>query len=207
VAPRLSLGRDGGTGRVVATPVEAWTGESSWSGGAYVSAPAGSTVTWSIAGSTQPRLVQPIVGLEPRSEARSTISAERTRLGTVRYGAVGPQGNAPAPIELKPIELRTPVGASPVTVTAQTAGGVGAIDALLVMPEVATLLTDGGGHFTALLTSKSRTTEQRTVSLGGSGTATVRSYDRSGALIGRQAREGSDVRIVVAAGGFSIATR
>ncbi len=75
------------------------------------------------------------------------------------------------------------------------------------MPEVATLLTDGGGHFTALLTSKSETTEQRTVPLGGSGTATVRSYDRAGRLIGRQTREGADVRISLAAGGFSIVTR
>jgi hypothetical protein len=194
-------------GATVTTADPAWTGESQWSGGQYVSATAGSTVTWSLAGSSQPRLVQPVVGLVPGSRARTTFSAGHSRLGSVRYGAVGPQGHAPAAIELVPIELRTLVGANPVTVSAQTAGGMGAIDALLVMPEVATLLADGGGHVTALLTSKSRTTEQRTVAIGGSGTATVRSYDRSGFLIGRQVNEGSNVRIAVAAGGFSIVTR
>jgi hypothetical protein len=194
-------------GATVTTPVAAWTGESQWSGGQYVSATAGSTVTWNLPGSSQPRLVQPVVGLLPGSDARSSFSVGRTRLGTVRYGAVGPQGNAPSPIELVPIDLRNLVGANPVTVTAQTTGGVGSIDALLVMPEVATLLIDGGGHSTALLTSKSRTTEQRTVPLGGSGTATVRSYDRTGRLLDRQTREGRDVGISLAAGGFSIVTR
>jgi hypothetical protein len=172
-----------------------------------VSATAGSTVTWSLPGSSQPRLVQPVVGLLPGSDARSSFSVGSTRLGIVRYGAVGPQGNAPSPIELVPIDLRNLVGANPVTVTVRTSGGAGAIDALLVMPEVATLLTDGGGHFTALLTSKSGTTEQRTVPLGGSGTATVRSYDRAGRLIDRQTRQGADVRISLAPGGFSIVTR
>jgi hypothetical protein len=172
-----------------------------------VSATEGSAVTWSLPGSSQPRLVQPVVGLVAGSRARSSFSVGRTRLGTVRYGAVGPQGDVPSPIELVPIDLRNLVGGNPVTVTARTTGGVGPIDALLVMPEVATLLTDGGGHLTALLTSKSGTTEQRTVSLGGSGAATVRSYDRAGRLLGRQARAGADVRIAVAAGGFSIVTR
>jgi len=194
-------------GATITTVDPAWTGESQWSGGQYVSATAGSTVTWSLAGSSQPRLLQPVVGLVPGSDARTAFSAGHTRLGSVRYGAVGPQGDAPAPVELVPVELRTLVGANPVTVSAQTSGGLGAIDALLVMPEVATLSTDGGGHFTALLTSKSRTREQRTVSIGGSGTATVRSYDRSGFLIDRQSRGGSTVRIVVAAGGFTIVTR
>jgi len=99
------------------------------------------------------------------------------------------------------------VGVNPVTVTAQTAGGGGAIDALLVMPEVATLLTDGGGHFTALLTSKSRSTQRQTVALGGSGRATVSSYARDGRLVDRRTRDGSPVSVTVASGGFTIATR
>jgi len=194
-------------GATVTTLSDGWTGESKWSNNAYVSAPAGSTVTWSLAGSTQRRLVQPIVGLVQGSDARSTFNSGRTRLGTVRYGDVGQQGNAPSPVELLPIELRRMVGADPVTMTAQTAGGVGAIDALLVMPEVATLLTDGGGHFTALLTSKSRSTERRSVSLGGSGRATVSSYDRSGRLVDQRTGDGSELSVSVASGGFTIVTR
>jgi hypothetical protein len=194
-------------GATVITLEDGWTGESKWSNNAYVSAPAGSTVTWSLAGSTQSRLVQPVVGLVAGSDARSTFESGRTRLGTVRYGDVGEQGNAPWPVELLPIALRRLVGANPVTVSAQTAGGIGAIDALLIMPEVATLLTDGGGHFTALLTSKSSSTERRSVELGGSGRATVSSYDRSGRLVDRRIRVGSELSVSVASGGFTIATR
>ncbi len=194
-------------GAVVTSLKEAWTGESQWSGGQYVSAAAGSTVTWNLAGSSQPRLVQPIVGLLPGSRARTSFRAGSTLLGTVRYGAVGQQGNAPSPVELVPIQLRNLVGANPVTVTARTTGGVGAIDALLVMPEVATLLTDGGGHVTALLTSKSTTTERRAVRLSGAGPVQVRSYDRSGRLLDRETRAGAVVSVEVAGGGFTIATR
>jgi len=143
----------------------------------------------------------------PGSSARSTFGSERTRLGTVRYGDVGRQGNAPSPVELLPIQLRRQVGANPVAVSAQTAGGVGSIDALLVMPEVATLLTDGGGHFTALLTSKAPSTERRSLSLGGSGRAMVSSYDSSGRLVDQRTRAGSEIFVSIAPGGFTIATR
>jgi hypothetical protein len=194
-------------GAVVITPEPAWTGESQWSGGAYVSAPAASTVTWSLAGSSQSRLVQPIVGLVAGSDARSTFSSGGTRLGTVRYGDVGPQGNAPSPVDLLPIDLRNLVGPNPVTVSAQTVGGVGAIDALLVMPEVATLLTEGDGHFTALLTSKSRSRQWRDVALGGSGRATVSSYDRSGRLVDRRTAPGSTIAVRVMSGGFTVVMR
>jgi hypothetical protein len=194
-------------GAVVTTLKDGWTGESKWSGNAYVSAPAGSAVTWSLAGSTQRRLVQPIAGLVPGSDARSVFSADGTALGTVRYGDVGEQGNAPSPIELLPIDLRNVVGPNPVTVSAQTAGGTGAIDALLVMPEVALLQTDGGGHFTALLTSKSRSTQWRGVSLGGSGRAIVLSYDSTGRMVDRRTGSGSTIAIQVVSGGFTVAMR
>ena len=91
--------------------------------------------------------------------------------------------------------------------TARTTGGVGPIDALLVMPEVATLLTDGGGHVTALLTSKSTTAERRAVPLSGAGPVQVLSYDRSGRLLDRETRAGAVVSVEVAGGGFTIATR
>jgi hypothetical protein len=54
--------------------------------------------------------VEPVVDLLAGSGARSAFSVDRTRLGTVRYGAVGPQGNVPSPIELVPIDLRNLVG-------------------------------------------------------------------------------------------------
>ncbi len=194
-------------GAVVTEPESAWTGESQWSGGAYVSAPAGSKVSWALPAAPQPRLVQPVVGLTQNSTARSTVLAGSTRLGSIRYGAVGAQGNAPSPIELLPIDLRRYVGTRATTVSVRTAGGTGLLDALLVMPEVATLLSDGAGHATALLSSKSSTQERRRVALGGSGAAVVSSYDRSGRLVGRSTTGTATPWVSIQPGGFTIVTR
>ena len=194
-------------GAVVTTPKDAWTGESRWSGDRYVSAAPGSTVTWRLPRSTQPRLVQPVLGLTQGSPARSTVFADRVRLGTIRYGAVGAQGNAPSPVELLPIDLRRDVTARATSVSVRTAGGTGLLDALMVMPEVATLLSDGNGRHTALLTSKSGSSERRTVDLGGTGTATVASYDRTGRPVGRTTTRSADPWVRVEAGGFTVLTR
>lgn len=194
-------------GAVITTPPEAWTGESQWSGGRYVSARSGSTVTWRLPKSTQPRLVQPVAGLRQGLSARSTVFSDRIRLGTIRYGVVGAQGNAPSPIELRPIDLRRDVTARPTAVSVRTAGGTGFLDALMVMPEVATLLSDGNGRHTALLTSKSRTAERRSVDLGGTGTATVASYDRSGVLVDRSTTRSADPVVQIESGGFTVLTR
>ncbi len=194
-------------GAVVTTPEQAWTGESLWSGSKYVSAPAGSTIAWNLPAATQPRLVQPVVGLTNGSRARSTVLAGRIRLGTVRYGDVGAQGNAPSPIELLPIDLRRGVDARRTTVSLQTTCGTGLVDALMVMPEVATLLSGGDGHATALLTSKSTARERRSVALAGSGVTTVSSYDRSGRLVRRSTSTATDPWVLIEPGGFTIATR
>ena len=195
-----------GSGAVVVQPVSAWTGESQWSG-SYVAAGRGSTVTWTIPADDQPRLVQPVVELSPGSRARSTLISGRNTLGTVRYGAVGAQGNAPAPTELLPIDLSRTLQPKADTLQLRTTGGTGNIDALLIMPEVATLLTDGGGHFTGLLTSKSGSTESRAVTLGGTGPAQVSAYDRVGRLVSKQSIAGANPEVFVAPGGFTILTR
>ena len=103
----------------------------------------------------------------------------------MRFGAVGPQGNAPSPTELLPIALPRTAAPNARTVTLRTTGGTGNIDALLVMPEVATLSAEGGGRAVALLTSKSSSTERRAVTLGRCGTAIASSYDRWGRLLSR----------------------
>ncbi len=194
-------------GAVITTPTDAWTGESLWSGGKYVSAASGSTVSWRLPKSTQPRLVQPVVGLRQGSPARSTVFADRVRLGTIRYGAVGAQGNAPSPIELLPIDLRRDATARASTVSVRTTGGTGLLDALMVMPEVATLLSDGAGHHTALLTSKSATPERRRVDLGGTGAASIAAYDRSGRLITLTTSGSADPWVRIESGGFTVLTR
>ena len=91
--------------------------------------------------------------------------------------------------------------------TLRTAGGSGHVDALLVMPEVATLSADGAGHAVALLTSKSGTTERRSVTLGGSGSAVASSYDRSGRLLSRSTTSVGNPTVSIAPGGFTVLTR
>ncbi len=204
-------------GATVTTPASAWTGESLWSNGKYVSAPDGSTVTWSVPAADQPRLVQPVAGLTAGSDARSKITAsgsarDSSTLGTVRYGAVGTQGNAPSPIELLPVAMKKTVGAEAVSVTAATSGGTGALDALLVMPEVATLLSGGDGHDTALLTSKASGDRWRAVELGSSHPgsdvpATVSVYDRAGKLVDQHTEAGAQIKVLVRSGGFTEVTR
>ena len=191
----------------IVTPPSAWTGESKFSGGTYVAAGPGSTIRWALPASIQPRLVQPVVELAPGSSARSIVLAGHSMLGTVRFGAVGRQGQAPSPTELLPIALAHTVDPTARTVTLRTTGGKGNVDALLVMPEVATLSAEGSGHAVALLTSKSGSTELRAVSLGGSGRGVACAYDRSGRLLSRSATTGSHPTVSVASGGFTVLTR
>ncbi len=193
---------------VTVTPVSAWTGESQWSG-QYISAGAGSTVSWQLPADTQNRLIQPVVELTPQSRARTTFTAGRSPLGYIRYGAVGPQGNAPSPTELTPEALRRTIGPAATTLTARTSNGTGNIDALLVMPEVATLATDSGGHAVTLLTSKSGSAEHRSVPLGGTGKVAISEYDRNGRLVTHTTTDikGSTAKALIMPGGFTILTR
>ncbi len=190
----------------IVTPDPAWTGESLWSGRAVQVGP-GSTVAWQLPASDQPLLVQPVVELAPGSTARSSFQVDHQRLGTVHFGAVGRQGNAPSPTELTPVALPRAAAGHAAVVTASTGGGTGRIDALLVMPQVATLAGSGAGHGTAVLSSKSSSTEVVTVTVAGRGCADVGVYDRNGrARSDYRACDGS-VRVIVAPGGFSIVDR
>lgn len=190
----------------LASPESAWTGESQWSGDLVEAGP-GSTVSWSLPAASQPRLVQPVVELVHGSTASSTFRLGGRSTGSVRYGRVGAQGNAPSAGMLTPIDLHAVTPAAATTVTATTRGGIGRIDALLVMPQVASLVAAGNGHAVAVLSSKSRSVEVRPVAVGGHGWATIRSYDRNGRQLWVSRATGSTVRATVAAGGFTIVTR
>ena len=193
-------------GASIVTPDPAWTGESQWSGQAVQVVP-GSTVSWQLAASSQPRWIQPVVELVPGSSARTSFSTTSGRLGTVNFGNVGRQGNAPSPTELVPAALSRPAGPRATVVTATTSGGTGRIDALLVLPEVATLAASGAGHGTAVLSSKSGSAEVRAVTVAGRGCARVGVYDRNGRTQSHYRDCDGSVRVLVAPGGFSIVTR
>ena len=186
----------------VRTPEAAWTGESLWSGQQVV-AGAGATLTWTLPDGSGDLLVQPVLALEHGSDAVVRFASGSRNLGRVRIGAVGAQGDAASPVRLTPVALdRTaPAGAS---VVASVAGGTASLDALLVMPEIATLQASGSTGALVLLTSKSDRRQLHRVTLPGTGRVRAISYDRNGrtvvaGLVGNRA--------LVEPGGFTLVVR
>jgi hypothetical protein len=177
------------SGASVVTPPSAWTGESQWSNGSYVALPAGARAEWTLSGSTEPRLVLPVVDLVPdRTAGRSTWSTG----GVIDHGSGGAQGVSAAPGALLPVA----VGVLPATTTTLTATSTGPdvrVDALLLLPLISRLQLGGN----ELLVSVDR--DARTVPVARRGTAY--SYTASGVLHSRRHAAG---RAQVLPGGFTV---
>jgi hypothetical protein len=190
--------------------VDNWTGESLFGGPGLVALPDGGGATLQV-GRGEPRLVLPVVDLQPGSSAVTTFTAGDTALGEVRSGDVGPQGASPAFGALLPVTLPTtlPAGQPAVTATTTATGGDAArLDALMVEPLVSRYVLGGGGHGTALLRSAASADRQTTVSVPGTGAATVEMYDGSGRLVRRStSRAAAAVPVRVVAGGFTVVRR
>ena len=185
-------------GGTVATPPSAWTGESQWSGGKYLSGSTGTTAGWVVPAADQPRLVQPVVD-RIAGAGRTSWTANRP-LGTIDHGQAGPQGASPAPGALLPVTLRTPLPARATTVTARFTGGESSVDALLLRPEVSQVVFDRA----ALLQSASTGPRTRAVAVPAAARVTALSYDGRGRLLHRSTLTGPTVRAPVAAGGFTV---
>jgi hypothetical protein len=102
-----------------------------------------------------------------------------------------------------------PPGQSRVTATTTATGGDEArLDALMVEPLVSRFVLGGDGHGTALLRSASSTDQHVSVSVPGSGPATVERYDGTGRLVGTSvSKAAGSVPVSVPAGGFTIVRR
>jgi hypothetical protein len=152
---RVVEAEDVGTGTVVRPP-DAWTGESAWSGGAYVQ---GGTVGFDAEG-----LIQPIA-LRAPDGGRSRWGA----LGTLEHTGGTPQG---ASATLGFIEPQTLPRATRGRVTA-TLGPNTKLDAILVQPLIETLRLDGQ------TLARSFDDRPRGLTFGGTSyDATGRPYDR-----------------------------
>jgi hypothetical protein len=196
------------TGAAAVVPADpAWTGESQWSGGAYVQLAAGSTLSWTVPSTDQPRLVQAILNRLPGTGAISEFAAPTGSLGAVRYGGGGAQGVSPAPGALLPVTLRRFLPASAVQITASTSSGTGQLDAIQLTPLVASLITTGNGHSVALLNSEANTQRARSVLVPGTGLAVAKSYDNHGRLWQTTISTDPSITVPVSAGGFSIVQR
>jgi len=197
----------------VVTPASAWTGESGWSGGAYVRLGPGGQVAGTVD--------LPVGGgwwLFPvldRMQISAGTVATSHRLdgalaGRADHGGAGAQGVSAVPGYLDlgttgPVEA----GAGPADLVSSYAGtGPEArLDAVMVQPEVEWLVLGGSGGGQAVARSFARHREVRVVDLGGSGPASARSYDRSGRLVEVATSPGGHLRVPVAPGGFTVASR
>ncbi len=178
------------TGGQVVTPPSAWTGESQWSNGSYLSLGAGESATWTLPSSSHPLLVLPIVNLvDTPSPARTTWTTDSHVLGTIDH-VTGPQGISAAPGALLPITLATPLPPYATNLKA-TATAPAQVDALLLIPMISTLRLDNG----TLLTSVD--SHPRSVSVPG---RVAYSYTSTGQLHSRT----NPSHAVVQPGGFTV---
>jgi hypothetical protein len=190
---------------VAANPVN--TGESQWSGGAYVQVATGSALSWTVPADNQPRLVQAIVNRVSGPGAVSAFAAGPDPLGSVTYGGGGVQGVSLTPGTLLPVTLPGILPPGGVQLSASTQGGTGQLDALLLTPLIAVLITTGDGESVALLNSEAASLGSRTISLPGTGRTIATSYDNQGRLWGVTTTTSSTVTVPVPPGGFAIAQR
>ena len=129
--------------------------------------------------------------------------------GRADHGGAGAQGVTAVPGFLDlgttgPVEA----GAGPADLVSAYAGtGPEArLDAVMAQPEVEWLVLAGGGG-QAVARSFARHREVRALDLAGSGPASARSYDRAGRLVEVVTSPGGRLRVPVAPGGFTVASR
>ena len=187
-----------------------WTGEALYGGSGYAEIGDGGTATFTRTDGPAARVV-PVVDLRPGSTAVTTYESSG-RLGRVRSGDVGAQGDSPAPGALLPRTLSGSLPAGPATVTATATGGDPALlDALLLEPEVSHLVLGGGAddtaHGTALLRSAADGTRRTTVVVPGDGAATVSVFDGLGRPVSTHRATGAAVDVTLPAGGFALVRR
>ncbi|HEV7627946.1 MAG TPA: hypothetical protein VGO89_15740 [Streptomyces sp.] len=199
-----------GSAKVV-RPESPWTGESQYSGDAYVQLRDGDGVSWRLPdGPRMPLLVSPVVDLVPDRHAGATLWQHGTRTaGRIDHGTGGRQGISAAPGALTPVAL--PAALEPGEQLRARAEGVGKkalrVDALLVRPAVARLVLSGPRRSLALLNNGDGRPHTTAVTLPGSGEVTVELYDDGARPLGSYAAKGSRAEVTVPAHGFAIVRR
>src|SRR5215207_8081032 len=197
----------------VVTPASAWTGESAWSGGAYVRLGPGGSVT---AGIDLPVgggwWLFPVLDRQqlPPGRAGTRHALAGRPAGRVDHGGAGPQGVTAVPGFLD-VATAGPVAAGPGPAELASAyagtGPEARLDAVMAQPEVEWLVLAGGGGGQAVARSFARHREVRVLDLAGGGPASARSYDRAGRLVEVVTSPGGHLRVPVAPGGFTVASR
>ncbi len=190
-------------GASVVTPESSWTGESAWSGGKYVSLPAGARVAF---GSASDSLVEPVAWrTEGSGGGRTAWTAGARSLGTLSHENAGAQGASEVPGFLEVSTLPRVLRSG--SFSASATRGTVSLDAALIQPRVEHVVLRRGGAAQAVVRSFDSRTRTEWVELPGAGAARVSSYDSGGRLARRATQRGSRVRARVLPGGFTIAER
>ncbi len=185
------------TGGQVVTPPSAWTGESQWSNGSYVSLAEGGSAEWTLPSSSSPRLVLPVVNL--LSPGVSSWTTGSRTLGSVDHDALGPQGISAAPGALQPITLATPLPPYATNLKATAVSGQDLqVDALLLLPTVSTLRLGPA----VLLASVDP--HPRTLTIPTTAGTTAYTYTASGVLHSRRRLTGATSQVLIQPGGFTV---
>ncbi|WP_426623702.1 hypothetical protein ACPPVW_13935 [Leifsonia sp. McL0607] len=192
----------------IVTPPSAWTGSANWSGGAYVAASTGATVTMTLPAGHPAARILPIADLGPDGTASSgsgttswtaSVGHRTVQLGSTPNVRQGAQGIAPTPVFLLPqtLPVAAPAGATSVTATVH---GTVRLDAILVQPVVSHLGLTGTGRLDVYVNGTSGTVPQHLNSTGG--VLAVR-YDGSGHQVGAPIPLNGHGTVTVLPGGFT----
>jgi hypothetical protein len=192
----------------IVTPPSTWTGSANWSGGRYVAAGNGATITLSLPARSGAVRILPIADLGADSSGRTLWTAQTSRarlpLGTSKNAATAEQGIAPSPVYLKPQTVPLPVPESATSVTARVGGAVH-LDAVLVQPVVSHLALQGAETALDVYINGTRLPSVQHIDVDGE--AMIARYDDEGRQIGRShplIRKGV---VAVPSGGFVVVTR
>ncbi|MGN7800788.1 hypothetical protein [Leifsonia sp. 22587] len=188
------------------TPPSAWTGSANWSGGAYLQAGSGSTVTIALPAGHPVARILPIADLGPGGSGTTSWSAAVGRftlpLGRTDNVRPGEQGIAPSPVFLLPQTLPVPVPAQATSVTAKVSG-TARLDALLVQPVVSHLGLAGTTSLDVYVNATKLPVPQK---IAATGPVTATAFDATGHQVGRAQTVGAHGFVVVPPGGFTTVT-
>jgi hypothetical protein len=190
----------------VVTPPSAWTGSANWSGGKYVQAGAGDTITMTLPQLTGAHRILPIADLGNPAGAgttqwMSTAGTRTTNLGSSANTTHAPQGIAPTTVYLQPQTLQRAAPDGTTTLTARVGGAVN-LDAVIVQPLVSHLGQAGTNTSRDIYING---TDQRAWQhLSATGPVTVQRYDKLGRSVGGPSVVGPHGVVTVEAGGFTV---
>jgi hypothetical protein len=192
-------------GSVVTLP-DAWTGESLWSGSAYVALTSGGSVSIPVPASDQARNVYPIVNQSVAPSGNTVWTAGNVQLGSTSNGGAGASGITDASGKIFPFSLQRtlPAGVSAVVGTTE---GAASVDALLIQPQISTVAVTGPAGDSTLYISSTTSTSTRFIDVPKGFVLQQRAFDSRGksfTVSGDGVASGHSGQVTVAAGGFTL---